>query len=93
MVDKLIAYSLENFLGYRSLSTIGPLGTSLILKTDLDGEGNFVGGRIIPVALDRNGVPYLDDYFQGVILVRQYTRRDFPDTPLEIDDLGYILRR
>jgi poly-gamma-glutamate capsule biosynthesis protein CapA/YwtB (metallophosphatase superfamily) len=88
--NKLIAYSLGNFLGYRSLSTVGPLGTSLILQTDLDAQGNFVSGRIIPVALDRNGVPYLDDHFGGVVLVRQFTQRDFPDTPLEIDDLGYI---
>ncbi|WP_052050227.1 CapA family protein [Leptolyngbya sp. KIOST-1] len=87
---KLIAYSLGNFVGYRSLSTVGPLGTSLILQTDLDAGGNFVGGRIIPVALDRNGVPYLDDHFGGVILIRQFTQRDFPDTPLTIDDLGYI---
>ena len=90
---KLIAYSLGNFVGYRSLSTVGPLGTSLILQTDLDAQGNFVGGRIIPAALDRNGVPYLDDHFGGVTLVRQFTQRDFPDTPLEIDDLGYIWPR
>ncbi|MGB3312553.1 MAG: CapA family protein [Nodosilinea sp.] len=87
---KLIAYSLGNFLGYRSLSTAGALGTSLILQTSLDAQGNFVGGRIIPVALDRNGVPYLDDHFGGVVLVRQFTQRDFPNTPLAIDDLGYI---
>jgi poly-gamma-glutamate capsule biosynthesis protein CapA/YwtB (metallophosphatase superfamily) len=91
--NKLIAYSLGNFLGYRSLSTVGPLGTSLILQTNLDAEGNFVSGRIIPVALDRNGVPYLDDHFGGVVLVRQFTQRDFPDTPLAIDDLGYIWPR
>ncbi len=91
--NKLIAYSLGNFVGYRSLSTVGPLGTSLILQTDLDAQGNFVGGRIIPVALDKNGVPYLDDHFGGVSLVRQLTRQDFPDTPLEIDDLGYIWPR
>ncbi len=90
---KLIAYSLGNFVGYRSLSTVGPLGTSLILQTDLDAQGNFVGGRIIPIALDRNGVPYLDDHFGGVTLVRQFTQRDFPDTPLEIDDLGYVWPR
>nr|WP_278003330.1 CapA family protein [Nodosilinea sp. TSF1-S3] len=91
--NRLIAYSLGNFLGYRSLSTVGPLGTSLILQTDLDAQGNFVGGRIIPVALDRNGVPYLDDHFGGVVLVRQFTQRDFPNTPLEIDDLGYLRPR
>ncbi|WP_430712781.1 CapA family protein [Nodosilinea sp. AN01ver1] len=90
---KLIAYSLGNFLGYRSLSTVGPLGTSLILQTNLDSQGNFVSGRIIPVALDRNGVPYLDDHFGGVVLVRQFTQRDFPDTPLAIDDLGYVWSR
>ncbi|MBD2105906.1 CapA family protein [Nodosilinea sp. FACHB-13] len=91
--NKLIAYSLGNFLGYRSLSTVGPLGTSLILQTNLDAQGNFVSGRIIPVALDRNGVPYLDDHFGGVVLVRQFTQRDFPDTPLALDDLGYIWPR
>jgi poly-gamma-glutamate capsule biosynthesis protein CapA/YwtB (metallophosphatase superfamily) len=90
---KLIAYSLGNFLGYRSLSTVGPLGTSLILQTDLDAQGNFVSGRIIPVALDQNGVPYLDDHFGSVVLVRQSTQRDFPNTPLEIDDMGYLWRR
>ena len=45
------------------------------------------------VALDRNGVPYLDDHFGGVVLVRQFTQRDFPHTPLKIDDLGYIRPR
>jgi poly-gamma-glutamate capsule biosynthesis protein CapA/YwtB (metallophosphatase superfamily) len=90
--NKLIAYSLGNFLGYRTLSTAGPLGTSLILTTNLDGNGDFVSGRVVPVALDRNGVPYLDDHFKGVILVRTATRRDFPDTPLTIDDEGYIWR-
>ncbi len=90
--NKLIAYSLGNFLGYRTLSTAGHLGTSLILTTNLDGNGDFVSGRVVPVALDRNGVPYLDDHFKGVILVRTATRRDFPDTPLTIDDEGYIWR-
>lgn len=89
---KLIAYSLGNFLGYRSLSTQGPLGISLILTAHLNGQGDFLRGRIIPVALDPNGVPYLDDDFQAVVLIRQYTRRDFPQTPLQIDDLGYLWR-
>jgi Bacterial capsule synthesis protein PGA_cap len=89
---KLIAYSLGNFVGYQTLSTVGTLGYSLILKAQMDGEGNFVGGRIIPVALDRNGIPKLDDFFQSVVLIRSLTRSDFPQTPLTIDDMGYILR-
>jgi len=91
--SRLIAYSLGNFLGYRTLSTEGPLGLSMILQASINRDGHFVDGRIIPAALDPNGVPYLDNHFGSVILVRNATRRDFPDTPLEIDDLGYILRR
>jgi hypothetical protein len=89
---KLIAYSLGNFMGYKTLSTVGTLGDSLILKAELDAEGNFIGGRIIPVALDANGVPKLDDYFRSVVLIRNLIRQDFPETPLTIDDMGYILR-
>ncbi len=89
---KLIAYSLGNFLGYRTLSTTGPLGLSMILQVDLDEAGNFLTGRVIPVALDKNGVPYIDNGFASVTLMRQLTRQDFPDTPLKIDEMGYILR-
>ncbi|MEO0489235.1 MAG: CapA family protein, partial [Cyanobacteria bacterium J06659_2] len=88
---KLVAYSLGNFLGHETLSTEGSLGNSMILQAGLDPEGNFVSGRVIPVALDPNGVPYLDDYFQSVILVRNLTQSNFPQTPLIIDDMGYIL--
>ncbi len=45
----------------------------------------------------RSGDPYGCHFlhccpFKGVILVRTATRRDFPDTPLTIDDEGYIWR-
>lgn len=89
---KLIAYSLGNFMGYKTLSTVGTLGDSLILKVQMDAEGNFVGGRIIPVALDADGIPKLDDFFQSVVLIRNLIRQDFPATPIVIDDMGYILR-
>lgn len=91
--NKLIAYSLGNFLGYRTLSTDGPLGNSLILQVDLNETGDFVHGRVIPVALDPNGVPYIDNFFESVTLVRQLTMQDFPNTPLEIDQVGYILKK
>ena len=89
---KLIAYSLGNFMGYRTLSAEGILGASLILQVQLNQQGKFVSGRIIPIALDRSGVPHLDDYFQSVILIRNLIESDFPVTPLLIDDMGYILK-
>ncbi|MBS0018129.1 MAG: CapA family protein [Arthrospira sp. SH-MAG29] len=88
---KLIAYSLGNFLGYRTLSTRSELGYSLVLETQLDVMGNFVEGRIIPVHLDGQGIPSLDNSLRTVGLMRRLTKSDFPDTPLEIDDQGNIL--
>ena len=89
---KLIAYSLGNFMGYRTLSSEGALGASLILQVQLNPQGKFVSGRVIPIALDRSGVPHLDDDFQSVILIRNLIESDFPVTPLLIDDMGYILK-
>ena len=90
--SKLIAYSLGNFMGYRTLSAEGILGASLILQVQLNQQGKFVSGRVIPIALDRRGIPHLDDYFQSVILIRNLIESDFPVTPLLIDDMGHILK-
>jgi len=90
--DRLIAYSLGNFMGYGTLSTVGALGYSMVLQIELDPQGEFISGRVLPVALDRYGIPYLDDYFQSVILVRNLTRSDFPETPLVVDEMGYLVR-
>lgn len=87
---RLIAYSLGNFLGYQSFSTVGNLGKSLILEAELDGTGKFVGGKVIPVQLDGNGMPRLDNNFATVKLIRQLTQTDFPKTPLTIGRLGEL---
>jgi len=47
--NKLIVYSLGNFMGYRTLSTVGALGYSLILNVELNDQGDFLGGRGIPI--------------------------------------------
>ncbi|WP_413166573.1 CapA family protein [Capilliphycus salinus ALCB114379] len=88
---KLIAYSLGNFMGYRTLSTKAQLGYSLVLEADLDPVGNFKGGKIIPIHLDSKGIPYRDNNFRSVGLIRSLTQSNFPETPLEIDSQGQIL--
>ncbi|NER37605.1 MAG: CapA family protein [Oscillatoria sp. SIO1A7] len=87
---KLIAYSLGNFIGYRSLSTAGQLSYSLILEVELDLEGNFVSGQIIPVRLDRKGIPRIDTQYGSVDFIGNLTKSDFPQTPLIIDSQGEI---
>ncbi len=90
---KLIAYSLGNFLGYRSLSTVAELGYSLILQVELNAEGDFVSGKIVPVHLDGQGIPYIDQYFRSVQLIRNLTQSDFPKTALRIERNGKIVKK
>ncbi len=90
---KLIAYSLGNFMGYRTLSTAGELAYSLVLEVELNNQGDFVSGKIIPVLLSRDGVPYPDRQGRSIKLIRQLTQSDFPKTRLIIDNNGRILIR
>lgn len=90
---KLIAYSLGNFLGYRTLSTAGALGKSLILDVKMTPQGDFVSGKIIPVQLDGRGVPAVDNKFRTVGLIDRLTKSDFPNSGLIIDDKGQILKK
>jgi poly-gamma-glutamate capsule biosynthesis protein CapA/YwtB (metallophosphatase superfamily) len=90
---KLIAYSLGNFMGYRTLSTVGELGKSLILDVKMNPQGDFVSGKIIPIALNGQGIPSLDDDFRSVRLIRRLTKSDFPNAGLSIGDLGQIVKQ
>ncbi|NJL10918.1 MAG: hypothetical protein HC908_14145 [Calothrix sp. SM1_7_51] len=75
---KLIAYSLGNFLGYRTLSTTAETGYSMILEVKLNHQGDLVKGKIIPVRLDRQGIAYIDNKFRTVALLRNLIQKDFP---------------
>lgn len=74
---RLIAYSLGNFVGYRTLSTSGVLSLSGVLRAQFGGEGKLVGGRLFPVRLARPGVPRRDPSGASVALVRRLSRADF----------------
>jgi Bacterial capsule synthesis protein PGA_cap len=88
---KIIAYSLGNFLGYRTLSTAAQTGYSMILEVKLTPDGNFAGGRVIPVHLDEQGIPHIDQYFRTVGLLRDLNASDFPDSQLTIDRAGKLM--
>lgn len=89
--DRLIAYSLADFVGYQTLSTEGALAYSLILEVELNLEGEFISGQIIPIHLGTSGIPVPDSQFRAVNLIRDLTAIDFPNAPVTIDDQGQIL--
>ncbi|MGD1805302.1 CapA family protein [Dapis sp. BLCC M126] len=90
---KLIAYSLGNFMGYRTLSSKGKLGYSLVLELDVNPRGDFVSGKILPVHLNSKGIPYPDKLGRSIKLIRELTNKDFPKTMLEINSKGEITRK
>ena len=87
---KLIAYSLGNFLGYRVFSTSSYKGYSMILDLKLNTKGDFLSGKIIPVRLNKQAIPYIDQGFSTVELLRSLNKSDFPNTPIEINSKGEI---
>ncbi|MDJ0797836.1 MAG: CapA family protein [Calothrix sp. MO_167.B12] len=89
--DKLIAYSLGNFLGYRTLSTKAQASYSMILEVKLNQWGDLVGGKIIPMRMTRRGIPYIDQRFRTVGLLRYLNRKAFPHKQFKINKLGEII--
>jgi hypothetical protein len=88
---KLIAYSLGNFLGYRVFSTSSYKGYSMILEAKLNPQGDFLSGKIIPVRLNKQAIPDIDQSFRTVGLLRTLNQSDFPNSLVEINSKGEIL--
>ncbi|MBD2292070.1 CapA family protein [Anabaena sphaerica FACHB-251] len=88
---KIIAYSLGNFLGYRTLATNAQTAYSMILEVKINSEGKLVSSKIIPVHLNRQGIPQIDQYFRTVGLLRYLNNHDFPDSNLAINNKGEIV--
>jgi poly-gamma-glutamate capsule biosynthesis protein CapA/YwtB (metallophosphatase superfamily) len=88
---KLIAYSLGNFLGYRTLSTAAQTGYSMILEAKLNSKGDLVSSKIIPVHLNRQGIPHIDQRFRTVGLLRYLISKDFPNDQVKINKKGEIV--
>lgn len=87
---KLIAYSLGNFLGYKTFSTTAEKGDSLILEAKINQDGDFVSGKIDSIQLDKTGIPQVDKYGQTIDLVRSLTLRSFPNTKISISQKGEV---
>ncbi|MBV5262160.1 CapA family protein [Synechococcus moorigangaii CMS01] len=89
--DRLIAYSLGNFVADGALSVASTLAESLILEISMSSEGHFLKGKIHPVRLNGQGFPVYDASGAAIKRLQQLTQRDFPATPLTIQGDGQLL--
>lgn len=88
--DRLIAYSLGNFATYGRFNLSGPLGVGLVLEVEMDGEGRFVAGQILPTKQVGEGVPVPDEDAKAVSLVAKLTAEDFPSTGVVVHADGRL---
>ena len=84
----LIAYSLGNFIGYRTLGGGGVLDDSGVMRVSLNpANGRVVAAHWIPVRLD-DGLPRLADGDGDAPLVARLSREDFPNSHFHIAPNG-----
>lgn len=88
--DKIIAFSLGNFCSYCLFNLTPPRNLSLILEISLDKKGKFISGKIIPIVLKDEGIPFYDDKKEVIKLIKKLTSIDFPDNKIFISDEGDI---
>jgi poly-gamma-glutamate capsule biosynthesis protein CapA/YwtB (metallophosphatase superfamily) len=91
--DRLIVYSMGNFATYGTFNLKGPQGLGMVVDVELDSQGRFRAGRILPTKQEGKGIPVPDDSGEVIPLVRRLTGEDFPETGAQIGADGVISPR
>jgi len=87
---RFIAYSMGNFCTYGGINVAGINGWAPIVKVFSDSKGAFLKAEITPtyqIARDRVKI---DSANRVVKKIQELTKKDFPETPIRIDDNGLI---
>ena len=88
---RLIAYSLGNFATYYGISGEGINRIAPILVVTLNGEGEFVEGRIHSTIQLRPDGPSIDPQNRALNMLRELSEEDFAAPGIQFDTDGRIL--
>ena len=80
--NRLIAYSLGNFLTYQGIRITGENGIAPILNVTLSPDGKFKQGQIISARQYRPEGTLLDKKGEAAQIIEKLTKEDFPETPI-----------
>jgi poly-gamma-glutamate capsule biosynthesis protein CapA/YwtB (metallophosphatase superfamily) len=89
--QRLIAYSLGNFLGHHTFERGGVLSLSGILRVRIDASGRPQAGRWVSIRLAGSGVPKHDSTGASARLVTGLSRDDFGGGGVAIDGRGRLI--
>lgn len=92
--DKLIIYSLGNFLTHGNVNIRDVRGNSAIMDVEIDmNTGNLVEGTIIPTKQVGRGIAAYDPSARAIQLIRNLSSDDFPESELLISAEGKISKQ
>jgi hypothetical protein len=90
--NRLIAYSLGNFAGFKVFDLGGPLSVSAILRVTLRGDGSVEVAGLVATRLVGEGTPALDPSNAAFGLVRRLSEEDFGSGGATVSSTGTIGR-
>ena len=91
--NRFIAYSLGNFSTYGRFNLRGPNGIAPIIKINVDINGQFINGQIIPTYQEGEGYTQIDPQKRAIYKIIELTKIDFSDPGLNIDTNGKITKK
>lgn len=91
--DRIIFYSLGNFCTPFRFNVTGVNGYAPLAEVTLNPDGSFAKGQIHSFIQSRSTGPRKDANNSAAKKMRELTKADFPNTPLEISDHGEIKKR
>lgn len=88
--NKMIAYSLGNFLTYGRFNLRGLAGEAPLLELKINAKGDFLTGQIHAFRQSYTLGPRKDVHLSAIKTIQLLSLEDFPENPVTIDDLGII---
>jgi hypothetical protein len=88
--DRFIGYSLGNFCTYGRFNLAGPNGIAPVMKININCDGRFLSGRIIPVYQPWPGGVKIDESRRVIKKIRDLMAVDFPDAIVNVSERGEI---
>jgi hypothetical protein len=88
--DKLVAYSLGNFVTYRGFNLEGPLGVTGVLQLEFAPDRRLRSARLVPMVQRPRAGPAPDPAATALDLVRRLSEEDFGVAAGRVSDDGEI---
>ncbi|SNT38988.1 capsule synthesis protein PGA_cap [Ekhidna lutea] len=89
--ERIIAYSLGNFLTYGRFNLRGLAGEAPLLIVKTDATGRFMTGQIHAFRQSYSLGPRNDLNLSSIKTIQRLSLEDFPENPVTIDDEGRII--